>query len=182
MEQETISSNLSKTEGRQRTSRIRPVLVVVVDAGILYSVWVLIAFICDLKGFEIEYVFDNSVSHPSFATGLSVILLTKLPTMCYQLPSIVSITFYMVLLRLAWLQNVRSGASKYPLGGTGTMADTSFDPRTQLSAVTFRAAQNSAVRTVDSGDMDVRLAPFDAKKEHTWSSTEDVERNGSEHA
>ncbi len=43
-------------------SMLKPLMVVVLDTGLLYSVWVFVAFITDVLGSRFEYVFDNSVS------------------------------------------------------------------------------------------------------------------------
>ncbi|KAK0230585.1 hypothetical protein IW262DRAFT_1339208 [Armillaria fumosa] len=71
-----------------RRNTLRPYLIVMLDTGLLYSVWVFVAFIIDVLGSRFEYVFDNS------------------------LPSIISIAFFTVLLRIAWIQNVRARDSQ----------------------------------------------------------------------
>ncbi|KAK0453840.1 hypothetical protein EV421DRAFT_1766847 [Armillaria borealis] len=72
----------------RRSNMLRPYLIVMLDTGLLYSVWVFVAFITDVLGSRFEYVFDNS------------------------LPSIISITFFTVLLRIAWIQNLRARDSQ----------------------------------------------------------------------
>ncbi|KAK0453839.1 hypothetical protein EV421DRAFT_715083 [Armillaria borealis] len=91
-------------------SMLKPLMVVVLDTGLLYSVWVFVAFITDVLGSRFEYVFDNS------------------------LPSIISIVFFTVLLRIAWMQNLRArkgiADSRF---GTGTATLSTFSPRERRS-------------------------------------------------
>ncbi|KAK0461905.1 uncharacterized protein EV420DRAFT_1640207 [Desarmillaria tabescens] len=98
---------------RHNVSMMKPILVVVVDTGLLYSVWVFVAFITDVLGSRFEYVFDNS------------------------LPSIISIVFFTVLLRIAWMQNMRTkqglADSRY---GAGMATLSTFAPRERRSVET----------------------------------------------
>ncbi|KAK0499877.1 hypothetical protein EDD18DRAFT_866301 [Armillaria luteobubalina] len=91
-------------------SMLKPLMVVVLDTGLLYSIWVFVAFITDVLGSRFEYVFDNS------------------------LPSIISIVFFTVLLRIAWMQNLRArkgiADSRY---GAGTTTLSTFSPRERRS-------------------------------------------------
>ncbi|KAG7449401.1 uncharacterized protein BT62DRAFT_1002975 [Guyanagaster necrorhizus] len=95
---------------RMSITMLKPLLVVMLDTGLLYSVWVFVAFITDILGSRFEYVFDNS------------------------LPSIISIVFFTVLLRIAWMQNLRprKGIADSQYGG-GTATLSTFSPRERSS-------------------------------------------------
>ncbi|KAK0491216.1 hypothetical protein IW261DRAFT_1556366 [Armillaria novae-zelandiae] len=71
-----------------RSNTLRPHLIVILDTGLLYSVWVFVAFITDVLGSRFEYVFDNS------------------------LPSIISIAFFTLLLRFARIKSLRARDSR----------------------------------------------------------------------
>ncbi|KAK0206776.1 hypothetical protein DFS33DRAFT_1381870 [Desarmillaria ectypa] len=109
----TLEKESSEGSRSHKTPMLKPLLVVVVDTGLLYSVWVFVAFLTDVLGSRFEYVFDNS------------------------LPSIISIVFFTVLLRIAWIQNMRTrkgiADSQY---GTGTATLSTFVPSGRRSAET----------------------------------------------
>ncbi|KIJ62326.1 hypothetical protein HYDPIDRAFT_94799 [Hydnomerulius pinastri MD-312] len=90
-----------------RTSRshLRPILRVVLDAGMIYSVTLLAAFSCYLAESNGEFVVLDMIS------------------------PIISITFYMAIIRIGMVQADRGGTTSYALGCTSSSINRREDNR-----------------------------------------------------
>ena len=124
-----------------RKSELRPVLLIIVDAGAIYSITLIAALVCYIKRINSQYIVVDMVSHVPLVISMFPL---RRPV---QIMPIISITFYMIIIRVGLANRKNQTAPARAFGYTSSGHNLTGEPRSRVQIDITTSTESK----VDSG-------------------------------